>query len=733
MRSVGVVVIGRNEGERLRHCLTSISPCLETGAVVYVDSGSTDGSVALANSLGVKVLELPLATPFTAARARNAGFECLLQLCPDLEAVQFVDGDCEFVPGWLDTAARELDAHPGVAVVCGRRRERHPEASVYNRLCDMEWNTPVGDAEACGGDALMRVAPFRQVGGFRAGLIAGEEPELCVRLRSAGWTIRRLDCDMVLHDADITRFRQWWRRAVRAGHAYAECSFVHRRGPLPLWHQETRSNWFWGLLLPLAVVASLPWAGTLALVPLVGYGVLAWRVTRHRGRRGDAAGHAWLYALFCVFGKFAHVAGQLRFHANRVLGRQAGLIEYKAQPDPEGDLRMSRIVLPTAHQAYLERKYLPELDGLRAFSAIIVVSCHLHDGQTMWRWLAGWQGVTVFFVLSGYLITTLSLREEALRGQLSLTSFYIRRSFRIFPLYYLLLGVYCFLILGLRMNPEKHYMLRQALPYYLLYFQEVPFIYGLANEQGEIQHYNIPFHQSWTLGIEEKFYLVWPLLAFVLWRNRQRVRAPGTLALAVCFALMPPLCAGTTEGEHLGEVLFPYYPILLGCLLGLLLHDRRWFDRLSFLAGQGWCVLCLAVFLALHFLCPWVPDNYKVVGYLRNVAYVLAVGAFLVPVVLGDGLIQRFLRSGPLVFLGRLSYAIYLVHVLCLNLAQKVFPPYTDRFEVSLAAYVLACLISVAVAWVLSVVVEKPCIEIGRRWSRRVLEQAPRPSPRVAV
>src|SRR6201996_9073927 len=111
---------------------------------------------------------------------------------------------------------------------------------------------------------------------------------------------------------------------------------------------------------------------------------------------------------------------------------------------------------------YQNRKYLPELDGLRAISVLLVVSVHLHDFEAVWKWLAGWQGVTVFFVLSGYLITTLSLREEALRGRLSLTSFYIRRSFRIFPLYYLMLGIYCFLILVLRMNPEKHAMLLKA-------------------------------------------------------------------------------------------------------------------------------------------------------------------------------------------------------------------------------------------------------------------------------
>ena len=161
---------------------------------------------------------------------------------------------------------------------------------------------------------------------------------------------------------------------------------------------------------------------------------------------------------------------------------------------------------------------MPELDGLRAISVLLVVSVHLHDFETVWKWLAGWQGVTVFFVLSGYLITTLSLREErAARGAAFVAgrAFYARRSLRIFPLYYLTLAAYCGLIFGLGLNPEKRFLLSGAMPYYLLYFQEVPFFYGLTGESGIVQHANIPFYQSWSLGIEEKFYLVWPVLAFV--------------------------------------------------------------------------------------------------------------------------------------------------------------------------------------------------------------------------
>ncbi len=327
MHVIGVVAIGRNEGERLRRCLESVVK--QAAAVVYVDSGSTDDSVALARSLGVQTVELDLSIPFTAARARNAGFARLQEVCPQVEFVQFVDGDCEVVAGWLERARQELEARPEVAVVCGRRRERFPDASPYNHLCDMEWDTPIGEAEACGGDALMRVGPLKEVGGYRDALIAGEEPEMCLRLREKGWKIVRLDAEMTLHDAAMTRFGQWWKRNVRAGHAFAEVSWLHRRSPLRIWARETRSNWLWGLLLPLVALVPAYWTWGLSALLLLGYPVLAWKIYRGRRRRGEASKDAARYARFCVLGKFAQVVGQIRYHRHRLLGRQSTIIEHK--------------------------------------------------------------------------------------------------------------------------------------------------------------------------------------------------------------------------------------------------------------------------------------------------------------------------------------------------------------------------------------------------------------------
>lgn len=331
---IGVVAIGRNEGERLAACLRSA--LRDAPTVVYVDSGSTDGSVEMARSMGVHVVQLDLAIPFTAARSRNAGFEKLLQVDPQVELVQFVDGDCEIVAGWIPKAVAMIGLDPRAAVVCGRRRERYPDRSIYNRLCDMEWNTPIGPARSCGGDALMRVPAVRQVGGYAPAVIAGEEPEMCVRLRAAGWTIHRIDAEMTLHDAAMTRFGQWWKRNVRAGHAFAEGRAMHGRPPERHRVRETRSNWIGGLALPLAIVistfaiAAYDWRWCwLGLAPGLLYAAMFAKFRRSLVRRGWSPADASTYASFVMLGKVPQAIGQLTYHWNRLRGRKTRLIEYK--------------------------------------------------------------------------------------------------------------------------------------------------------------------------------------------------------------------------------------------------------------------------------------------------------------------------------------------------------------------------------------------------------------------
>lgn len=315
---IGAVAIGRNEGARLVRCLASLGPV--AGRVVYVDSGSTDDSLAHARAAGARVVELDLSVPFTAARARNEGVKALETADGDLPPfIQFIDGDCELQPGWIEAAAGFLDAHADVAVICGRRRERHPEASLWNRLVDQEWDTPVGEARACGGDALMRTEAFRQVGGFDPALIAGEEPELCVRLRQAGWRIWRLDAEMTLHDAAMTRLSQWWRRTARAGHAAAEGVAMHGAAPERHGVDKTRRALLWGLLLPALVVLGAlvsPWA----LLLLLAYPAQILRLAPREG--------GWR-AVFLTLGKFPEAQGALTYFWRRRRGGPIRLMEYK--------------------------------------------------------------------------------------------------------------------------------------------------------------------------------------------------------------------------------------------------------------------------------------------------------------------------------------------------------------------------------------------------------------------
>lgn len=337
-QQIGAVVIARNEGERLKDCLRSLLG--RCPAITYVDSGSTDGSVEFARSLGVDVVELDLSKPFSMARARNAGFARVRKLLPTMEYVQFVDGDCELDPGWLVTAARWLDTHPETVMVCGRRRERFPERSIYNQLCDIEWDTPIGPAVSCGGDALVRVGAFATVNGFNEDLIAGEEPELCLRLRNAGGQIDRIAAEMTRHDAAILTFSAWWARTVRTGYGALDV-FTRLKGqaqaPDIPFHLLTNSaslwtdQWLAGLALSIAtgtLFGGIVGALLGVLIPVVLWIIQAWRIGNHVKARTTYA-NAMRYGVFTMLGKWAHRIGQRRYRRDVRLGRVSAIIEYK--------------------------------------------------------------------------------------------------------------------------------------------------------------------------------------------------------------------------------------------------------------------------------------------------------------------------------------------------------------------------------------------------------------------
>lgn len=323
--AVGVVVIGRNEGGRLRACLEALAPLKDR--TVYVDSASSDDSVEVARGLGVDVVELTDDMPLSAARGRNAGFDHLTRAYPGLEFVQFVDGDCVVFPGWLEEAVTEMVREPGLAFVAGRLVEKERDASIYNRLCDMEWDVPAGDVEACGGIFMSRVRSFAGVGGFDPTLVAGEEAELGARVRARGQLIRRIAARMASHDAAMTRFSQWWRRQVRAGYSYAETARVLRSG----WRlRRVISNLGYGLGIPLLVIVAGPATAGGSCLLLVVHLALFVRVMVEQLERGYSAADAAVYSAFNVIGKVPQALGGLKYVWERlILERAPQIIEHK--------------------------------------------------------------------------------------------------------------------------------------------------------------------------------------------------------------------------------------------------------------------------------------------------------------------------------------------------------------------------------------------------------------------
>lgn len=327
--SVGIVVIGRNEGEYLNSSLQSALSI--TSNIVYVDSGSTDNSLEIASKLGVLVFELDISIPFTAARAYNAGVESLLKLSADIEFVQFLDGDAQLAPGWVEAAYQTICQDSRVSVVCGRRRERYPNRSVYNLLADMEWDTPIGEVDECGPEAMMRVSHFMVINGFNESLIAGEEPEICFRLRQIGGKVLRIDADASQHDMNMFTLQQWWRRSRRGGYAFAEEAWIHRKSPGAYRVRQSLRIWFWVLFLPLTVIILLPFSQGMSLLLLpLGYGLGVFKTFRWAQREKQYTTRKGLiFSCFCLLIKFPEWHGQVEFILLKMLNRRREIIEYK--------------------------------------------------------------------------------------------------------------------------------------------------------------------------------------------------------------------------------------------------------------------------------------------------------------------------------------------------------------------------------------------------------------------
>jgi len=326
---LSVVVIGRNEGARLEYCLESVRAMRFDGEmeVIYVDSGSNDGSVPLAERLGAKTIALTPLRP-TAALGRNAGWRAASG-----ETVLFLDGDTVLNENFAAAAMREFkDA--SVACVWGHRREMHPRETMYNRVLDLDWIYAPGPAEFCGGDALFRRSALVEVGGFDDSLIAGEEPEMCRRMIAAGHRILHVDLAMTQHDLAMKSFRQYWARATRAGHAYAEVSSRFTQSGDAFWSAEASRNRLQVLALGLLVIVGVatsvwmqsawPVAGMLA--------VLCALALRTAWKARWKSTNAWTLLLYGAHSHLQQVPicmGQMRYAWNHRRGRRIGIVEYK--------------------------------------------------------------------------------------------------------------------------------------------------------------------------------------------------------------------------------------------------------------------------------------------------------------------------------------------------------------------------------------------------------------------
>lgn len=320
---LAVVAIGRNEGDRFRLCAESVTQ--QADRFVYVDSGSSDNSIEVAKANGAKIVTLDTSIPFTAARARDRGFQRVLKEWPDTEFVHFVDGDCEVVNGWLDRAAAHLSVHPELGIVTGWRRERYRQSTVYNMMCDVEWHAAPGPITACGGDMLVRAEAYKKAGGFNDEVIAAEDDEFCIRVRKAGFALERLPHDMTFHDAAMTTFSQWWQRAVRAGHGYAQVGALHT----DYFSAAKRRTLTWGLAVPAIFILGLFVFQLLSAAILGLYAVQFVRTAANLRKQGLSWQDAGAMAGFLIISKFPNLWGMTKYYWRRMTRRSFQIIEYK--------------------------------------------------------------------------------------------------------------------------------------------------------------------------------------------------------------------------------------------------------------------------------------------------------------------------------------------------------------------------------------------------------------------
>lgn len=319
--TLGFVVIGRNEARHLADCIGALPHDIP---IVYADSASIDDSLTIARNAGAKTVALTAPPRLTAARGRNAGLAQLLEIAPQTTLVHMIDGDVVLDRDWIATAEAAMAQNPRLAAIFGQLRERHPEASIYNRICDREWRVPPGKVAACGGIAMFKVEAIQSVGGYNDAIPAGEEPDLCLRMRGKGWEIECLQDFMGTHDAGLTTFGLWWQRARRGGYGYAEHVLRNRLNSDPNWVRQVLSIGAWGGAIPLFQVLAAIFAPKLLILPVILWLAMGLRISAKEHTNFASAADAIKFGFLTMIGKFAQLLGMLDFSSRSAIQKIRG-------------------------------------------------------------------------------------------------------------------------------------------------------------------------------------------------------------------------------------------------------------------------------------------------------------------------------------------------------------------------------------------------------------------------
>ena len=340
---------------------------------------------------------------------------------------------------------------------------------------------------------------------------------------------------------------------------------------------------------------------------------------------------------------------------------------------------------------YTATTFRPGFDGLRAVGFLLVVTAHV-PAVALFSWLQGWTAVWVFFVISGYLVTMLLIREErSKRAPVAFGPFLLRRFFRIVPSCAAALALYWIVLASLPPLAGDYAQFLKELPYHLT----------LMTEYLDEPVFSMFIH-AWPIGVETKFYVLFPLIVFLGTRSAVWRFAVTLCATMVLTAAAPLVSALSPQA---GFVTNAWCAILAGAVLAQVLESPRGFAavrRLTWVPSAVPLALVAGLFVMLRFV--------------ELLPAVTAVAAYLVAhVILSDSLMRRVLESAPLVYLGKRSYGTYLVHVLAIHLGYLVFGSTTTAAGVATAVFALA--VTIPVAELLYRTVEAPGAALAMRLS----------------